>query len=173
VSSEPIPLEVQLAPLDGLEKSTPISVVETRLGVVRDSLNGSSGLRREAVRAEAIARIKAAKIQGAAKMVNAALAEATARADSSRAGRPVVFDEVLPCSQPVDGAELLDDIANVYRRFVVLPVGGAEALALYALFTYCINAFDIAPTLGVTSPTMRCGKTTVLEITAALPSVPG
>lgn len=36
-------------------------------------------------------------------------------------------------------------------------------MSLWALFTHCIDCFDIAPILGITSPEKRCGKTRVLN----------
>lgn len=168
MSDQQISLDVLLAPLDNLEKSTPISEVETRLRVVRDSLNGCDPLRREAVRTGAIDRLKAAEITRAAKMVTAALAEGASHATSPGAGRPMVFEEAEPWPEPVDGAALLEDIATTYRRFIVLPPGGLEVLALWMMFTHCIDAFDVAPMLVVTSPTLRCGKTRTLEISDAL-----
>src|SRR5580704_2691132 len=35
-------------------------------------------------------------------------------------GRPIVFDDVEPCPHPVDGAELLDDIAAAIGEYVVM-----------------------------------------------------
>lgn len=166
--SDTLPLEVLLAPLDGVDKSTSISALETRLRVVADGLNGSDPLRREAVRAGATEKIKAAKIAGAAKLVRAAFADRGSRGAGVGAGRPVVFDEPQPWPEPVDGAAVPEDIVSLFRRFVVLPPGGAEVLALWIVFTYVIDAFDIAPILVVTSPTMRCGKTTTLEISSML-----
>src|SRR5260370_29614821 len=166
--SDTLPLEVLLAPLDGVDKSTPISAIETRLRVVADGLNGSDPLRREAVRAGATEKIKGAKIAGAAKLVRAAFADRGSPGAGSGAGRPVVFDEPEPWPEAVDGAAALEDIVSLFRRFLVLSPGGAEVLALWIVFTYVIDAFDIAPILVVTSPTMRCGKKTTLEISSML-----
>ena len=49
-----------------------------------------------------------------------------------------------------------------------LPDGGAEALALWIVFTYALDAFDVAPILALCSPLKRCGKTTTEDLTAAL-----
>src|SRR5262249_49669539 len=68
----------------------------------------------------------------------------------------------------VIGAELLDAIAAVFERYPVLPAYGAEALALWVVHTYVIDAHEISPILAVTSPSMRCGKTTLLKILACL-----
>ncbi len=41
--------------------------------------------------------------------------------------------EVEPWPEPVDGDALLDSIAQVVRRYLVLPPNGAEVLALWAI----------------------------------------
>ena len=69
---------------------------------------------------------------------------------------------------PVDGAALLDEIRNTYTRFVVLPPGAADALALWTLHTFAIEAADITPYLILTSPQKRSGKSTTLTVASAL-----
>src|SRR5262249_52855052 len=69
-----------------------------------------------------------------------------------------------PWTDAVDGAQLLHDLSLLYRRYVVLPDGAADMLALWTLHTYAIDAFVITPRLAVVSPQKRCGKTTVMEL---------
>lgn len=64
--------------------------------------------------------------------------------------------------------ELLDDIAAVFRRYVVLPRHSAETIALYVFCTWLIDIAYYAPLLILKSPEMRCGKTTTLEIIASI-----
>src|SRR5262245_16333117 len=56
-----------------------------------------------------------------------------------------------PWPVPVDGAQLLDDLAALYRRYVVLPEGAADMLALWTEHTYAMEAFVITPRLAVVS----------------------
>lgn len=65
---------------------------------------------------------------------------------------------------PVDGAELLDEIEQVFKDHVVFREGCTEALALWTLFTYVFDEFDVSPLLIITSPEKRCGKTQTLRI---------
>ncbi len=107
-------------------------------------------------------------MRGAARLVDAAL---TARlSDSGRAapGQRLLFADPDPWPEAVEGAALLGELAHTYTRFVSLPEGGAEALALWTVFTYPLEAFDVAPILALCSPLKRCGKTTTEEVTAAL-----
>ena len=134
--------------------------------MVASKLDGADPLRRSVVRAGAIDKLKAVKVTGARELVDAALGR-EGKADVGK-GRIMAFEEPDPWPDPVDGVKLLDEIAQIYRRYVVLPSGGAETLALWAAFTYALEAFDVAPLLVITSPTMQCGKTTTLEIAASL-----
>jgi len=71
---------------------------------------------------------------------------------------------VDPWDTAVSGAELLDGIEKVFRRYIVLPKGAAEALALWTLHAWTMDAGDISPFMVLVSPTKRCGKTSVLIV---------
>jgi len=70
--------------------------------------------------------------------------------------------------EPVDGTKMLDELVAVVQRHVVLPLGAAEALALWVVHTYVFDCADTTPRLGITSPEKGCGKSTVLDLLAAL-----
>jgi hypothetical protein len=75
---------------------------------------------------------------------------------------------------PVEsGAELLDDLARFYRRFLIF---GSEhlqyVLALWSLHTWCLGAFTITPRLNVSSPEKRSGKSRVIEVASCVSSRP-
>jgi putative DNA primase/helicase len=72
--------------------------------------------------------------------------------------------QVDPWDSAVLGAELLDDIEKVFRRYIVLPKNAAETLALWTLHAWTMDAGDISPFMVLVSPTKRCGKTSVLII---------
>lgn len=88
--------------------------------------------------------------------------------DTGGQGRPLELRTDEPWSEPVDGAAMLDELVVVARRYVVLPYGGAEALALWVAHTYLFECADCTPRLGVTSPEKGCGKSTVLDLLGAL-----
>src|SRR5262245_32606542 len=69
---------------------------------------------------------------------------------------------VEPWPEPVIGAELLDAIKRVFRRYIVLPKDADIALALWVLHAWTMDAGDISPFMVLVSPTKRCGKTSVL-----------
>jgi putative DNA primase/helicase len=65
-------------------------------------------------------------------------------------------------------ARLLDTIVSTLNRYVVLPEHGPTTIALYVLFTHLIHHAQFAPMLVLTSPEMRCGKTTALDLITEL-----
>ena len=69
-----------------------------------------------------------------------------------------------PSADPVDGAMLLNNLRQVFRRYIVLPKGADIALPLWVLHAWTIDAGDISPLMVLVSPTKRCGKTSVLII---------
>ena len=83
-------------------------------------------------------------------------------------GRPLQLPVIEPWDEPVDGSELLDAIAMTINRFVILPPGAVEAVALWSVGTHSFQSFDIFPRLTLRSATPQCGKTTLRSIVAGL-----
>lgn len=84
-------------------------------------------------------------------------------------GAELLFDEPEPWPEAVDGASLLAAIAAFLMRFIVFadPVY-ADALALWIVHTYVMDTWWISPLAVVNSPTMRCGKSTLLMVVSRL-----
>jgi putative DNA primase/helicase len=72
--------------------------------------------------------------------------------------------EPEPWPEPIDGSQLFDELAATFRRYLALPDGAAETLALWVVFTHAIDASAVAPRLAVLSPVPRCGKTTLIGL---------
>jgi hypothetical protein len=87
---------------------------------------------------------------------------------TSGQGRPLEFPALEPWPDPVDGADLLDRISATYRDYVILPVGAADALALWVVHTHARSVAVVYPRVIFSSPELRSGKTTVLNITGAM-----
>ena len=79
-------------------------------------------------------------------------------------GRPVTWDDPEEWPEPVNGAELLDELKAKVEHYAVLPEGGAEAVTLWALYTWVFRAFATSPYLMVTAPEREAGKTRVTEL---------
>ena len=82
-----------------------------------------------------------------------------ARKESVEDDAPIlVLNTPEPCADSVDGAELLNEIVAVFKKYLVLPKGAVEAMALWVMHTYCLAAAWISPLLIISSPTKQCGK---------------
>lgn len=84
------------------------------------------------------------------------------------ATRDSFFDEVEPWSEPVNGSELLEQIRAVIERHIVCQPATTTAAALWIMFTWCIDAVQIAPIACITAPEKRCGKTQLLTLIGEL-----
>lgn len=101
--------------------------------------------------------------------VNARLLEAAnPPVNQQNHGSLAVLETPEPWPDPVDGALLLDELAQVIRRFVVLPTHAAEICALWILHTFVFACFEYTPRLLIHSPEKRCGKSRLLRLLAAL-----
>jgi hypothetical protein len=87
-------------------------------------------------------------------------------------GRPLHLPDLDPRPDPVDGAALLDELAQMICRHVVLDSVGADAVALWVLGTHTFDAWVIFPRLFVTAPEKQCGKTTLLDVLSRLVTRP-
>lgn len=81
-------------------------------------------------------------------------------------GRTVNLPDVDPWPEKVSGADVLSEIAETFARFVALPDGAANALALWVAHAHCFRALLCSPRLNVSSPEKGCGKTTLRDVLA-------
>jgi putative DNA primase/helicase len=91
----------------------------------------------------------------------------TAREPQAQQGRALGLDDPEPWHEPVEGARLLEELQATFDRYLVLPKGAAQVLALWTLHTYLPESFDHTPYLAITSPTKRSGKTTTVHTVKA------
>jgi putative DNA primase/helicase len=87
-------------------------------------------------------------------------------------GKAPKLHEPQPWSEEVDGAELLDGLAAAVKRYVVCSEHQRNAVALWVIHAYTIDAFQVSPILSITSATKRCGKTTLIDVLKSLVSKP-
>jgi putative DNA primase/helicase len=83
-------------------------------------------------------------------------------------GRPLNLPDPDPWPDPVDGAALLDEVAQAIRRYVVLDQHEADGVAFWVLAAHAFDAWVIFPRLFVTAPEKQCGKTTLLDLISRL-----
>lgn len=137
-----------------------IKEVEAALRYLRAEAAGADSLCEAALRAEAIKHLKAIGVYAPAQMVHAALR----RADQIGETQGIVLAEPELWPHPVNGAAVLDDVANALCRFLVMPLAEIGAISLWILHTYAIDALQVSPLLIITSAEKRCGKTLLLDL---------
>ena len=83
-------------------------------------------------------------------------------------GKTGMFPEVIPWPDPVDGANLLDEIQAAIHRHIVCMKETAIAAALWIVLTWIIDHVQVAPLALITAPEKRCGKTQLLSLIGRL-----
>jgi putative DNA primase/helicase len=84
--------------------------------------------------------------------------------DTNGQGKPLELLPPEPWPNPVDGAALLDDLADYFSNHVVLPAGGKDVLALWSVHCHCFHIFEITPRLQLKSTVKQSGKSTVIDL---------
>lgn len=80
--------------------------------------------------------------------------------------RSRISDESVRVKTPPASFTIVDKLEALYSRFLALTPGLSLVLALWSLATHLHQVFDAFPYLAITSPTKRCGKTRVCELTS-------
>ena len=153
-------------------KGASSEVVATKLHAwAQDYYSVSSELERQLL-FDLTAKMLDGVLKAPARKLNAVLKDHAPPRDSGASeGNPddqMLFEEPEPWDSEVDGKELLDQLANTITKYVFLPPGASDTLALWALFTYAWGAFDIYPYINVTSVVWGCGKSTLAEVMNSL-----
>jgi hypothetical protein len=109
-------------------------------------------------------RKAAAELLGVRTSVLEKMVKTTRSKDDTGKGRAFELAETKPWHEAVDGAALIRDMVAAIKRYVVLPEGGADMVALWALHSHCFDCFGHSPRLAIQSPEKGCGKTTLLDV---------
>jgi len=80
----------------------------------------------------------------------------------------LMFEVVMPSSDPVIPADLFDELAATIQEFIVLDKEQACAMALWIAMTWVIDAVKVSPMAIINAPEKSCGKTQLLEIAGFL-----
>ncbi len=79
-------------------------------------------------------------------------------------GKQLPFSEVEPHPDPIDPAQLLSEVSDTIRQFIVLDTEQAHAAALWVAHTHFIDGADVAPLAIINAPEKSCGKTQLLTV---------
>jgi putative DNA primase/helicase len=100
--------------------------------------------------------------------LDAEVAQRRPASSTSGQGRTVELPDLEPWPESVNGAQVLNEVAATFARYVALPPGAADALTLWAAHAHAFEVFLHSPRLNLCSPEKGCGKTLVLDVLAAL-----
>lgn len=99
--------------------------------------------------------------------------EAERLVDAALAGAQGGRSARLVAREPVDAAELLDELVFLLVDYVAFPtLAPVEAVALWVLHTYIYQQFETSPYLAITSAERRSGKTRLLDVLELLVAKP-
>jgi hypothetical protein len=159
---------LELAGLAQLPEPPDLAVVSEAVRNLVGLLDGADSLERETTAQAAVSCLKdkGLTVDNAKKLMTAAI-RATG-GGSQQAGPAELLANPQAWPEPVDGVTLLDDLMTTIHRFVIVSKESAVAITLWIAFSHSHDAFGISPLLGITSPTMRCGKSTLLELLLGL-----
>lgn len=135
--------------------------LEATLREIKEAVPKLDSIARGLLRESLIAKLESLGIRAPAK-----LSEATLKIRQE--DNQPTFIKVTPWPETVDGAELLDEIAANYRKYLSLPPHAANIHALWDMHTWCISSFFTTPILNIESPIMRSGKSRTYEIKQCL-----
>ena len=96
-------------------------------------------------------------------MVNTKRPKSGVQADDLQ-GRTLNLADVQLWPDAVNGADVLAEIASTFTRYVALPDGAADSLALWSAHAHCFQSFVCSPRLNISSPEKGCGKTTLRDV---------
>lgn len=158
-----------LALLKASECLPPLPEAEA-LKVIKSSANYKSIDQAEIARLAALApidydrvRIASAKAQGVRTSTLDELVGA-ARIKEQEAEGEGLFPEVIPYDEPVDLADLLDEISKTIRRFIAMDEHQADLATLWATASWFVDAVHFAPIALINAPAKACGKTQLLTV---------
>lgn len=151
--------------LNAMGYISPFDDEHTKIDTLEGEVSRLSQLSEAAYALERTKIAKQLKIQVTIldKLVNAERKELSADANSLD-----MFPQVQLWEDEVDGAELLGQIESIIDRHIVCEPHTTTATALWIMFTWCIDAFQIAPIACITAPEKRCGKTQLLTVIGKL-----
>lgn len=78
------------------------------------------------------------------------------------------FAAIKPWPEPINPAQLLDEIVSTIQRFIVLDKAQAQTAALWIAASWFLDVIDCAPIALINAPEKACGKTQLLTVMAKL-----
>src|SRR5262245_28640648 len=125
-------------------------------------------IRRATIREAVLKKLAAIGISAPARLIDAAIEKPRIDKDDTLQGKRLLLREILPDDNAVNGGQLLIDLCQAIRRYIVADTADVVATVLWAVHAYAIDAFPISPFLNFSSPEKGCGKSTALTVLSFL-----
>jgi hypothetical protein len=93
------------------------------------------------------------------QQVKAPNSQVTAAASDDGDAQGYPFPTVEPHSDPVNPADLFDEMSDLILRYVVMDKEQADAAALWVAHTHLVECFDVSPLAIIDAPEKECAKT--------------
>ena len=97
-------------------------------------------------------------------LVKEARPKESEKSDTETGGGLFEDGALEPWDEPVAGEDLFVEITALVTRHVILTDSQAVAVACWIIFSYGFETMRICPQILITSPSKRCGKSTLLEL---------
>ena len=78
-------------------------------------------------------------------------------------GRKIEYTDTEPWPEPVDGAAVLDEAADLILKHMVIREVYAYSCVLWAVHTHIFKLFSHSPRLLIDAPAAECGKTLLMS----------
>jgi len=150
-----------------LTKDSTADVINRTLHIAVELTKGMGGSSQVLLRGEIQKKLKFIGVQSPATLVNQTFPKPKPEKESEEKAS-LLLEDPIPFDSEVDGNVLLNEILEIFKRFIILPKHADVALSLWVLFAWAHEAFQISPLLDFRSPTKRCGKTTALRVLSRL-----
>jgi Protein of unknown function (DUF3631)/Domain of unknown function (DUF3854) len=86
------------------------------------------------------------------------------RSEKEDSKKGVILPDPEPWPDPVNIAQLVDEITAILGRHIWMNDHCQLAAALWLMMAWGTDAFDVLPLLTISSPVKRCGKTKLLTV---------
>jgi hypothetical protein len=88
--------------------------------------------------------------------------------DPSSQTQSMNLPQIEPWPDPVDGADLLNEIVAAVKSYLAIDTKYAQAITLWIVHSHALDCAQISPRLAFSSPEKRCGKTTAMSVVGRL-----
>jgi len=167
-TDDPIAATLQGCGLAELESGASITTVEEAIRNLQLMVFDADDIRRATIREAVLKKLAAIGISAPARLIDAAIEKPRIDKDDTLQGKRLLLREILPDDNAVNGGQLLIDLCQAIRRYIVADTADVVATVLWAVHAYAIDAFPISPFLNFSSPEKGCGKSTALTVLSFL-----